>query len=143
MTRKSRTARTIALVTTVAGSVLAMALAGPAIAHHHHDSDDPAGTIASFDPDSGVLAIDLSSGGTVSGEVTRLTWIQCGDDRHHGWRHGRHHGRRQLHHSEDGDHDWSHSDCSTDDLTAGAVVDEAILGLHDGQAFFWKIELDD
>jgi hypothetical protein len=144
MTPKPRTAKTIALIATVAGSVLALALAGPAIAHHHHhDSDDPAGTIASFDPDSGVLAIDLSSGGTVSGEVTRLTWIQCGDEWHHGWRHGRHHGRRQLHHFEDGDHDWGHSDCSSDDLTAGAVVDEAILGLHDGQAFFWKVELDD
>lgn len=41
-----------------------LAFAGTAGAHHHHDfgSDDPTGTIASFDPDSGVLTIVLADG---------------------------------------------------------------------------------
>jgi hypothetical protein len=145
MMRKPRAAKAIALVATVAGSALVLALAGPAAAHHHGDhpsfgGHDPAGTIASFDPSTGNLLINLAGGGTASGEVTDFTWIQCGDW-HPGW-HGRHRGR-QLHHF-DGDHghSWGDPDCTSDDLTEGTVVDEAILGLRDGRAFFWKVELD-
>lgn len=122
-------------------AVLAVAASGTAIAHHgngdfRHD-DDPAGTIATFDTDSGVLAIDLANGGSVSGKVTRLTWIDCDDD----WRW--HRGRHLFHGSGDG-HGWDrHSRCSTDDLTAGTVVDDAVLGLRDGGAFFWKVDLED
>jgi hypothetical protein len=120
-------------------AVLAVAATGTALAHHgdgfHHD--DPAGTIASFDPDSNMLAIDLANGGSVSGKVTRLTWIDCDDDSH--WRRGHH-----LFHGSDDGHDWDHrSHCSTDDLTAGATVDDAVLGLRDGGAFFWKVDLED
>jgi hypothetical protein len=52
----------------------------------HHDPPADAGTIQSFDPTTGVLAIDLTNGGTVSGLVVQRTHIRCGDDR------GRHRG---------------------------------------------------
>jgi len=125
-------------------AALALALTGTAIAHHgdegfHHD--DPAGTIASFDAAGGILTIDLADGGEISGKVTRFTWIDCDDhDGHRGWHRGRHvfHGF-----GDDDEHGWSHhSHCSTDDLTAGATVDDAALVLRDGRAFFWKVDLD-
>lgn len=136
---KSRLTATRALL--LLAAVLAVVVSGTAIAHHGDGfrHDDPAGTIASFDADSGMLAIDLADGGSVSGKVTRLTWIDCDD--HWRW----HRGRHVFHGSGDDDgHGWSHhSHCSTDDLTAGAVVDDAILGLRDGGAFFWKVDLED
>jgi hypothetical protein len=53
-------------------------------------------------------------------------------------------GSTHLFHGSDDGHGWDHhSHCSTDDLTAGAVVDDAVLGLHDGAAFFWKVDLAD
>lgn len=131
-----------------------LAFAGPASAHHHDDfgSDDPAGTISSFDPESGVLTIDLAGGGQVSGLVTDETRIETGGEcRRHGddgdERHARTRRARALRH---GDHDhgrhhgWWHGDeGSTDDLVAGAVVDDAILILADGKATFVKVELAD
>jgi hypothetical protein len=139
------------------GSMLALvalfALAGPAAAHHSSrdfDADDPAGTIASYDADSGVLVLDLADGGSVSGLVTRYTWIDAGD--HDGCDRSRHsqrhqlHGnwcRRQLHHFG-GDHSWPHGPRgSSDDLVPGAVVEDALLVLKDGRAFFAKVELED
>lgn len=123
-------------------AILVLAATGTALAHHgdgRFRDDDPAGTIASFDSDSGVLSIDLADGGSVSGKVTRLTWIDCDDD-HWGW----HRGWRTFHGSDDG-HDWDRhrSHCSTDDLTPGATVDDAVLGLRDGGAFFWKVDLEE
>jgi hypothetical protein len=129
-----------------------MAFAGPASAHHHDfGSDDPAGTISSFDSASGLLTIDLADGGQISGLVTDETRIETasschrhgdeGDDerrgrkialRNHGDGHGRHHG--WWHHGDEG---------STDDLVTGAVVDDAILFLADGKATFAKVELAD
>jgi hypothetical protein len=120
-------------------AVLALALAGTAIAHHGDgaDHDEPAGTVASFDAGSGVLTINLADGGSVSGTVTRWTWIDCGH--HWGWHRG-----RSVFHGSGGSGDWGHhSHCSTDDLTAGAVVDDAVLGLRDGGASFFKIDLED
>lgn len=126
-------------IPSIAGA-LVLALAGTAIAHHGEwfGHDDPAGTIASFDPSSDVLSIDLAGGGSISGEVTRWTSIECGE---HGW--GRDRGRHAFHGSGDEGHSWGHrSHCSTDDLTAGATVDDAVLGLRDGGAFFWKVDLE-
>jgi hypothetical protein len=135
---RSKPAAVRALLSLTAAIVLA--LAGTAIAHHGDwfGHDGPAGTVASFDPSSGALTIDLANGGSVSGTVTRWTWIDCGDDR--GW----HRGRRFFHGSGDGGHEWDHhhSHCSTDDLTSGAVVDDAALSLRDGGAFFWKVDLE-
>ena len=120
-------------------AALVLALAGTAIAHHGDwfGHDDPAGTIASFDSSSGALTIDLADGGSISGTVTHRTWIDCGED--WGW----HRGRRSFHGSGDGGRDWDHhSHCSTDDLTTGTTVDDAVLGLRDGAAFFWKVDLE-
>lgn len=131
-----------------------LAFAGPASAHHHGDfgSDDPAGTISSFDPTTGVLTIDLADGGQVSGLVTDETRIETGSGgcRHHGddERHSRK-GRASAlrHHFGDHDHGWHHGwgddEGSSDDLVAGAVVDDAILILADGKATFVKVELAD
>jgi len=72
-----------------AAAVLAiLALPGFASGHRHHDPPGDAGTIGSFDPESGVLTIDLAKGGSISALVTPRTHIRCGEDR------GRHHGRR-------------------------------------------------
>jgi hypothetical protein len=46
--------------------------------HHHHGA--PAGTIASFDADTGTLTIALSSGDSISGLVTNRTRIRCEDE---------------------------------------------------------------
>jgi hypothetical protein len=132
-----------------------LALAGPASAHHHGDfgSSDPAGTISSFDADTGVLTIDLSDGGSISGLVTDETQIETGGGCHHGdhgddERRGRKVGGRALHNDFGHDHGWHHGwdhgqEGSTDDLVPGAVVDDAILVLEDGKATFVKVELAD
>jgi hypothetical protein len=151
--------------------VALLALAGPATAnsgsHGSGDDDGPTGTIASYDSESGVLTIDLSDGGSVSGLVTSRTWIDagdknCGDDdggdasrkakaarnggkvaRHGDWgcherRNGRHgHGEGRGWH-----HGWSHNHGDESDLVTGAVVEDAILILKDGKAFYAKVDLD-
>lgn len=69
------------------GAVAVLALSGLALAHgghggerHRHGADT--GTIASFDNETGMLAIQLSGegGATVSGMVTRQTRIRCEDE---------------------------------------------------------------
>jgi hypothetical protein len=127
--------------------VALLAFSAPASAHHHGDSsDEPAGTIASFDQDTGVLTIDLAGGGSISGLVTGDTRIgtsghcdhgQSSDDRRWLLRHKRHH------HHHGGDHGRHHGwdGGSSDDLTPGAVVDDAVLVLEDGKAVFVKVDL--
>jgi hypothetical protein len=131
-----------------------LAFAGPASAHHHDFGSDenPAGTISSFDPETGVLTIDLADGGSISGLVTDETRIETGGDCRHGEhgddeRRSRKVGARALrHHFGDNDrgrhHGWHHGhEGGIDDLVAGAVVDDAILVLDDGKAVFAKVEL--
>lgn len=142
----------------VGGFVLAiaamLAIAAPASAHHHHGDfggNDPAGTISSFDADTGVLTIDLTDGGQVSGLVTDETRIETGGCRHGDSgdesRRGRKVGPRALHNDFGGhDHGWHHGwghgqEGSTNDLVPGTVVDDAILVLEDGKATFFKVEL--
>ncbi len=143
----------------VVGFVLAiaamLALAGPASAHHHGDSGsgEPAGTISSFDADTGVLTIDLADGGQVSGLVTDETRIETGGSCRRGdagddERRGRKVGARAPHndfgHDHGRHHGWGHGhEGSTDDLVPGTVVDDAILVLEDGKATFFKVELAD
>lgn len=148
MNGKPSVARGIAsLVVPVAVLAVAMALALPALAKDGHDGRsgdrDPAGTIVSFNQDSGKLTIDLADGGEISGFVTRWTWIgdheQCDDDGDRrraltGW------CRRSLHGD---DHDDKPDRGDRDALVPGAVVDDALLGLTDGRAFFVKVELED
>lgn len=142
--------RKLPTLASLLGIVALLALASPAAAHHHGESgfdDGPAGTIASYDSGSGRLVIDLADGGSISGLVSRFTWIEVDgddgcDDRHgrrlHDWCR-----RQQLHgfaHGDDND-DWRHDRGSAEDLVAGAMVDDALLVLKDGRAFFAKIEL--
>jgi len=152
--------------------VALLALAGPATAHNGkgwHDDDDPAGTIASYDSESGVLTIDLTEGGSVSGIVTSRTWIDaghrkgCGDDdpgdatrkakaarkggkkaRSGDWGcHERRNGRHGHGEGRGWHHGWKHNHGDESDLVPGAVVEDAILVLKDGKARYAKVELED
>jgi hypothetical protein len=63
-------------------AVAAMAiLALPGLAASHNRDHEPpgdAGTIQSFDPETGVLVIDLANGGDISGLVNKRTHVRCG-----------------------------------------------------------------
>jgi hypothetical protein len=76
-------ARSRGLLVLALGAAALLALSGLAIArghhgHHRHGADT--GTVAAFDSTSGMLSIDLSGGGTVSGLVTPRTEIRCEDE---------------------------------------------------------------
>lgn len=70
----------------VAAVLAILVMPGLASGHRSPDPAGDAGTISSFDPEGGILTIDLADGGSVSGLVVRRTRIRCGDDRGH--RHG-------------------------------------------------------
>jgi hypothetical protein len=159
------------------------------------DGDENAGTIQSFDQETGKLTIALFGGDTISGVVTEGTEIECddhgdaatsnegdgtssghdeqsGDDEgehsgdNEGDDSGEHHGEEpgddnggeagdddqgedhggqpgEGHDGEPGDDNQGedHGNCTTADLTEGAVVKEAELHLSNGQAVFEKVEL--
>lgn len=149
--------RALAPLLAVAATAM-LAVAGPAAANDgSHGDDDPAGTIASYDDETNKLVIDLAEGGQIAGTVTRWTWIDaddghgCGEGgdtskakrdgrkaRHGDWCERRRSGDRGGHHG------WRHGpDGDESDLVTGAVVDDAILVLKDGRAFFAKVDLDD
>lgn len=136
----------------------ALALAGPASAHHHGDkSSEPAGTISSYDAESGVLTIDLAKGGSISALVTDRTRIELAGDCAKGDGKARHAARKARrraraarrgsrrgfgghgHHRGWGRHGRKGG---TDDLTPGTVVDDAVLVLVDGTAVYAKVELE-
>lgn len=82
----------------VASALVVAMLALPGVAstkNRGHDHPAPAGTIESFDSETGALTIDLTEGGSISGLVVRRTHIRCG----HGLRHQR---RRGLRHRKRG-----------------------------------------
>ena len=120
------------------------------------DGDENAGTIESFDATTGVLVIDLFSGGTVSGTVDANTEIDCGchgdtgdsedtddtgdteDDA----------GDTEDEAGDDGnssaarrDPGAADSSCTVDDLVAGAAVHEAELETTADGAVFTQVEL--
>lgn len=85
------------------GMLLAVALAAvavlalPAIGLGEPGSDNgngprPAGTVASFDDESGELIVDLGDGGSISALVVRRTQIRCGEGPRH-LRRGHSHSR--------------------------------------------------
>ena len=129
------------------------------------DGEENAGTIQSFDAETGRLVIDLFGAETVSGLVTAETEIECehehttasasheGEDtsgeEEHGDEHGEEHGE-----DEPGDDDGDHSGpggseddngggavCTAADLVPGAVVQEAELKIANGTATFEEVEL--
>jgi hypothetical protein len=121
------------------------------------DGDENAGTIDTFD--NGVLTISLFGGGSVSGQVTDRTEIECegvdeneaegGDDhggdagagRHEGGDNSGPSGNSGPGNGDDNDNEHENENCSTADLTSGTVVREAELKLGDGQAVFEEVEL--
>lgn len=133
--------------------VALLAFAGPAAAtDSSRGDDDPAGKIASFNQETGKLTIDLARGGMASGFVTGRTWIDDGDEGCE--RKSRRQARKAFHgdscerrlsgDGEHGDHDWPDGpDGDESDLVEGAVVEDAILILKDGRAFYAKVELQD
>jgi len=113
------------------GALLALALGAlalvalPALAagkdhgekrHHHgrhHHSGGGAGTIASFDAQTGRLTIDLFGKDTVSGQVTNRTRIRCEDEHFPdiSARHNDESGEDRGHHGdESGDDDGRHGE---------------------------------
>lgn len=163
-----RRARRAIPIAAVLGAVAILALSGLALAHGRH-GDHPqkgpdTGTIASFDAETGVLAIELTGGETVSGLVTRRTRIKC-EDEHSApppppatsSRPGEP-GEDRGGHGEPGDdrggegpgpksgpsgHDdnGTGANCTPADLIVGAVVHQAKLDLKGGKALFREVEL--
>jgi hypothetical protein len=127
---------------------------------HHHEAGD-AGTIASFDPATRRLTIDLLGDDTVSGLVTNRTRIKCEDEHSPDVSERHRHGEAEPgdDHGDRGDNSGSsnsgsggpsgHDDngtganCTTSDLVVGAVVHEAELEIEHGGAIFEEVELDD
>lgn len=129
------------------------------------DGEEHAGKIASFDPVTGRLVIDLFGGDTVSGLVTEETEIECGSqkgagasasdvndgeegsgDEQQGEEPGDDGGQEESgddegDQEEPGDDEGQGSSCSTANLEVGAVVHEAELQLEEGIAVFEKVEL--
>jgi len=87
----------------IGGALLALALAAlalalPTIGLSKEGGDRgprAAGTVQSFDPETGELVVDLAKGETISGLVLRRTQIRCGKGRRHHQR-GRRHRRRHV-----------------------------------------------
>lgn len=151
---------------------LAVAKDGNHRSEHRHHHDGAAGTIASFDADTGRLTIALLDGETVSGLVTRRTRIKCEDEHSPDvtrLRHGEEEpgddrgGHGNEPNDDNGDHDdgdnsgpgssgsgpGGHDDngiganCTASDLIPGAVVEEAELEIEHGAATFEEVELAD
>lgn len=154
------------LIGAVLGAVAILALSGLAMGHGRHGGDHrhsgpDTGTIASFDAETGVLAIQLTGGETASGLVTRRTRIKCEDEHFSGDSRAR--GReaepgddRGGHGDEPGDdnsgpgsgpsgHDdnGTGANCTAADLIVGAAVHEAELDLRNGKALFHEVELSE
>lgn len=122
------------------------------------DGQENAGTIQSFDPASGKLAIDLFGNDTISGMVTQQTEIKCEDEHSSASASDSHQGEEEPGDDnsgpgssssgdnegepgdDHGDHDGS-ANCTTADLTPGAVVQQAELQLENGTAIFDEVEL--
>ena len=132
------------------------------------DDDENAGRIASFDPATGRLVIDLFGGDSVSGIVNDQTRIRCeGDEDHHSEASASHEGEDNSEPSDNsgpgsddsGPNDQAgepedqqgedqqgrddEADCTTANLVSGAVVEEAELELANGVATFEEVELAD
>jgi len=111
------------------------------------DGEENAGKIASFDPETGRLTIDLFGGGTIDGLVTSETEIEC-EDADASSATASHSGSGQDNsgpgslNSGPGD-DEDEGNCGPEALVPGAIVEEAELELSNGSAVFEEVELSD
>jgi hypothetical protein len=121
------------------------------------DGNENAGRIESFDAGSGRLVISLFGGDTLSGQVTPNTEIKCeneneneandqNDDRQVSARHGDDNSDSSDDSGDNsgpgsGDDENGNANCTTADLTAGRVVQEADLHTVGGSAVFEEVEL--
>jgi hypothetical protein len=134
------------------------------------DGEENAGTIASYDTETGKLTINLFGGETVSGFVTEDTQIRCGHEGDHG---DDEDGNSEATTSSDEDSSGDHGDqasgpptqaedendqgedqnddsedgdgqaasCTPADLAVGVTVAEADLSIQNGKATFEEIDL--
>jgi hypothetical protein len=129
------------------------------------DGNENGGTITAFDPQTGELTIQTASNHSVTGLVTDQTEIECENagDAEHQDEHGDDNGDASAAHhgdegdnsgpgrGDDGDDNDGHGDdnddenegdqCSTADLTPGAAVHEAELGISSQGDVWEKVEL--
>ncbi len=133
------------------------------------DGEENAGTVSSFDAETGKLTIALFGGESISGLVTEGTEIECGEaptpsaamdsgnDNGEGQEPGDDNGGQGEEPGDDngaqgeepGDDNGgdgsgpgsSGTPCTTSDLVPGAVVHEAELQAENGAATFQKVEL--
>jgi hypothetical protein len=135
-------ARLGGVLVAVAAVLALVALPGLATGHgNHHDDLADAGTIQSFDGETGVLVIDLADGGSVSGLVAPRTHIHC-DNGHHRGHHGLGHGKTGKGKGQGKGASASRSGrCTADDLDPGTTVKLAVLVLADGKAIYKLIAL--
>jgi hypothetical protein len=110
------------------------------------DGEENAGTIASFDPESGKLTIDLFGGESLSGFVGDETEIKCEDSSGASVSSDGESGEAESGDDHGGEGEEEPGDdhggnCSPADLTPGAGVQEAELQISGGKAVFEEIEL--
>jgi hypothetical protein len=109
------------------------------------DGEENAGTIASFDAETGKLTINLFGGETAAGLVTEDTRIRCGHEANRGEdENDDADGNAEASSSSDGGNSGSDeqaTSCTPADLVVGATVAEADLSLRNGKATFEEIDL--
>lgn len=124
------------------------------------DGEEQAGTIASFDTETGKLTIDLFGGESISGFVNEGTEIKCEDHSGASMSSGEpepgddNGGQGEEEPGDDnsgpgsensgpsmGDDNENEGNCTAADLVPGAVVQEAELQVENGQATFEEVEL--
>lgn len=109
------------LLALVLGATALLALPAIGTGHGDHRGPRPAGTISSFDPETGVLSVALAKGGEISARVLRRTQIRCGEDR----RGRRHHRRgRRRGHGHDGGATLSRRGSDEDEDRSGPDSDD-------------------
>jgi hypothetical protein len=125
------------------------------------DGNENPGTIASFDPQTGTLVINLAGGGTTSGQVTSATRLECEGAENEGQEenesmkarsardgsgdgndnNGSDNNRGEDNNGGNADNGDDNASCTTASLTPGRTVKEAELELKSTGPVFEKIEV--